>query len=436
MRMKNKYHTRLILFFEISNFTQILIIIILMGYIFESSAESKLDSHELVTFDLLGNSEYPAICYSGHRGDTRSVEATPTVEQTKSDLRILAAMGFKWIRTYNTTLYPHTERILKAIDELKKESDFEMYVMVGAWITCNNPESLEVDHAKEDILQNTAEINGAIELASRYPDIVRIIAVGNEAMVHWQPHHVSPDIILKWVEFLDDKRTKGILSKHTLITCSDNWAAFGGEEIYRSESLNNLLDNLDFISLHTYAFHDTYYNKNLKWDPLSSEKLFSVEEQIHSSVKRAINEQKTQLSKVSDYILSLGLNKQIHIGETGWATLDNSYYGENGTRAAHEFTAKVFYDELRLWIKNKSMTCFYFEAFDEPWKSNGTSGSEGHFGLFTVNGEAKYAIWDLFDSGVFNGLDRDGNRIKKTHSGDIRKLKMNMFIPRYLKFSP
>ena len=230
MRMKNKYHTRLILFFEISNFAQILIIIILMGYIFESSAESKLDSHELVTFDLLGNSEYPAICYSGHRGDTRSVEATPTVEQTKSDLRILAAMGFKWIRTYNTTLYPHTERILKAIDELKKESDFEMYVMVGAWITCNNPESLEVDHAKEDILQNTAEINGAIELASRYPDIVRIIAVGNEAMVHWQPHHVSPDIILKWVEFLDDKRTKGILSKHTLITCSDNWAAFGGEE--------------------------------------------------------------------------------------------------------------------------------------------------------------------------------------------------------------
>ena len=61
------------------------------------------------------------------------------------------------------------------------------------------------------------------------------------------------------------------------------------------------------------------------------------------------------------------------------------------------------------------MTCFYFEAFDEPWKSNGTSGSEGHFGLFTVNGEAKYAIWDIFDSGVFNGLDRDGSRIKKTH---------------------
>ena len=82
------------------------------------------------------------------------------------------------------------------------------------------------------------------------------------------------------------------------------------------------------------------------------------------------------------------------------------------------------------------MTCFYFEAFDEPWKSNGTAGSEGHFGLFTVSGEAKYAIWDIFDSGVFDGLDRDGNLIKKTHSGDINKLKMNMFIPRYLKFSP
>ena len=98
IRMKKKYFTRLTLFFEISNFTQILIIIVLMGYIYESTAEANLDSQELVTFDLLGNSEYPAICYSGHRGDTRSVEETPTVEQTKSDLRILAAMGFKWIR--------------------------------------------------------------------------------------------------------------------------------------------------------------------------------------------------------------------------------------------------------------------------------------------------------------------------------------------------
>ena len=118
-------------------------------------------------------------------------------------------------------------------------------------------------------------------------------------MVHWQPHHVSPAIILKWVKFLNKKRNNGILSKHTLITCSDNWAAFGGEEIYRSESLISLLDNLDFISLHTYAFHDTYYNKNLQWAPLSSEKSYSVEETINSSVKRAINEQKTQLSKVN-----------------------------------------------------------------------------------------------------------------------------------------
>ena len=98
------------------------------------------------------------------------------------------------------------------------------------------------------------------------------------------------------------------------------------------------------------------------------------------------------------------MNKPIHIGETGWATLDNSYYGENGTRAANEYTAKIFYDELQKWINESGITCFYFEAFDEPWKSNGTHGSEGHFGLFTVDGKAKYAIWDVVDTGVFEGF--------------------------------
>ena len=37
-------------------------------------------------------------------------------------------------------------------------------------------------------------------MAAKYPDIVKIIAVGNEAMVTWQGHFVSSEIILKWVD--------------------------------------------------------------------------------------------------------------------------------------------------------------------------------------------------------------------------------------------
>ena len=37
--------------------------------------------------------------------------------------------------------------------------------------------------------------------------------------------------------------------------------------------------------------------------------------------------------------------------------------------------------------------------------SSNVYGSENHFGLFTVSGEAKYALWDMVDNNTFNGLE-------------------------------
>ena len=38
--------------------------------------------------------------------------------------------------------------------------------------------------------------------------------------------------------------------------------------------------------------------------------------------------------------------------------------------------------------------------------SNNRNGSENHFGLFTVDGKAKYALWKNVDNGDFNGLNK------------------------------
>ena len=52
------------------------------------------------------------------------------------------------------------------------------------------------------------------------------------------------------------------------------------------------------------------------------------------------------------------------------------------------------------------------------WKdSNHPEGSENHFGLITLNGQAKYALWDLVDSGAFEGLTRGGVEITKSFEG-------------------
>ena len=367
---------------------------------------------------LLGNNDYPAISYSGYRTLTRTAQNCPTVKEFQEDMKILSAMGIKLLRTYDAKEFPQSSRLLEAIRELKQaDPGFEMYVMLGAWVRCKGAYGATPDHSQEDTQWNKQEIDGAIELASQYPDIVKIIAVGNEAMVTWQTHFVPASVILKWVNYLKEARTTGKMPAKTLVTTSDNWAALGGTESYRNDVLVTLLKQIDYVSLHTYAYHDTYYDTAFQWS-VQPEANLSIAEQSARAVKRAIAHQIAQYEAVKNYMEKNGIHKQIHIGETGWASLDNSYYGDNGTCAADEYKMKLFYNGVRKWTTDSNLTCFYFEAFDEPWKSGGTEGSEGHFGIFTVDGKAKYPLWGKVDTGVFNGLTRGGNAITKTHDGN------------------
>ena len=56
-------------------------------------------------------------------------------------------------------------------------------------------------------------------------------------------------------------------------------------------------------------------------------------------------------------------------------------------------------------------------------------GSENHFGLFTVDGKAKYALWSSVDKGNFSGLIRNGNTIEKTFNGNEDKLLVSILPP-------
>lgn len=390
-----------------------------------------LDNGEI----LLGNNNYPAISYSGYRTRTRTVKNCPSVEDIKEDMKILSAMGIKILRTYNTQEFPQAARTLQAIRELKKaDPDFEMYVMLGAWIRCMGAYSPAPDHSRGDYQWNKLEIDTAIELTSQYPDIVKIIAVGNEAMVTWQEHFVPASVILKWINYLKQARTTGKMPQKTLITTSDNWAALGGTVNYHNDDLVELLKQIDFVSLHTYAFHDTYYDPQLKWTPSEQETDLSATKQAELAIKRSIAHQIKQYEATKNYMNKNGIHKQIHIGETGWASLDNSHYGDDGTCAADEYNAKLFYDAVKTWTTDNNITCFYFEAFDEPWKSGGTSGSEGHFGLFTVDGKAKFALWNLVESGIFEGLRRGGNSIVKTHDGIEAAIFEKVKTPAFKKY--
>jgi exo-beta-1,3-glucanase (GH17 family) len=410
----------------------ILSIFILSIFIWSCKTDIKNKETKKVTAkDILGNPKYLAISYGGYRANSRAVQ--PTIKQLKEDLKILSAMGIRIVRTYNVQPeLPHASNILKAISELKKEdANFEMYVMLGAWIDCLNAwTGLEPNHDIESP-NNEGEIKRAIALANQYPDIVKVIAVGNEAMVKWAAsYYVQPNVILKWVNHLQNQKKQGNLSKDLWITSSDDFSSWGGgDPMYHTEDLEKLIHAVDYISMHTYAYHNSHYNPAF-WEVPDNEQQLSDKEKIDNAMLRAKDFAVQQYDSVTNYMKSLGVNKPIHIGETGWATISNGHYGSNGSRATDEYKQGLYYKHLREWTNKNGISCFYFEAFDEQWKdARNPLGSENHFGLINLKGEAKYPLWNLVDKGIFNGLTRDGKPITKTYNGDIDALMNDVLVP-------
>jgi len=395
----------------------------------EKQTEVKQNLKTLTAKNILSNPEYLAISYGGYREKTRDIQ--PTIPQLKEDLKIMSALGFKILRTYNVRL-AHASNVLKAIKELKSEDpDFEMYVMLGAWIDCKYAwTDLPLNH-NEGSMENEKEIERAVKLANQYPDIVKIIAVGNEAMVKWATaYYVEPHIILRWVKHLQDLKAKGKLDKDLWITSSDNFASWGGgEKQYHTPELNELIKTVDYLSIHTYPMHDTHYHP-IFWGVMPSEKDLPNSEKIDRVMNRSLSYAISQYDSVVSYMKGLKVDKPVHIGETGWASVSSGHYGLNGSRATDELKQALYYQKMRDWATENKIKCFYFEAFDEPWKdAMHPLGSENYFGLFTVDGKAKYTLWDEVDAGKFEGLQRGGNPITKTYNGNYEDLLLDVSIP-------
>jgi len=403
-----------------NNYNSSTILVLLLSCCCFACKNGHKEAKQSITAEMiLGNPNYPAISYGGYRANSREVQ--PTLAQLKNDLKILHAMGIRLLRTYNLQ-FDHTPNLLKAIKALQQEDPtFEMYVMLGAWIDCKDAWTASPIHNEENLENNRSEIEKAVAFANRYPGIIKIIAVGNEAMVHWATaYFVTPDIILKWVSHLQGLKQQGKLPKDLWITSSDNFASWGGgDNSYHLESLTQLIKAVDYLSIHTYPFHDTHYNPSF-WEG-EKKAPQSKEEQIELAMDRAVAYAINQFHAVRKHLDSLGIQKPIHIGETGWASKSNGFYGNKGSVAADEYKQALYYSKTMAWTKKENITAVYFSAFDEAWKDpNGSEASENNFGLFTVDGKAKYALWPLVDQGVFNGLSREenGGPISKTYDGN------------------
>jgi len=82
-------------------------------------------------------------------------------------------------------------------------------------------------------------------------------------------------------------------------------------------------------------------------------------------------------------------DKPIVILEAGWATTAIEF-----PEQASEANQARHFAEVDAWAKASSVTVFFFEAFDEPWKGdpNVADGAEKHWGLFRVDRTPKLVM--------------------------------------------
>ena len=294
-----------------------------------------------------------AICYSGFREDQQPGGVYPSYDEIKEDLLILKR-NWKYLRLYDCD--EHAEIVLEVI----KNEKLDFKIMLGAYIVaemnnfgCPWGVTYSENQLKKNKEINKSQINKLIHLANEYPDIIFCLSAGNETCVDWTDHYVPVKSVIQYVQMIK----KG--AKQPVTFC-ENYVPW-------SDKLKDLVEVVDFISIHTYPVWEYKH--------------------IHDS----LNYTKENYYSVAHKYP----NKPVVITEAGWATNSNG----KGIDQEHvsEENQEIYYNDLVNWTSKEKILTFIFEAFDEPWKgSPEPTEPEKHWGLFKVDRTPKEVMKNLY----------------------------------------
>jgi len=281
-----------------------------------------------------------ALCYSGYReGQRPDSDKFPSQAEILEDFKILEK-HWGLIRTYGSD--QHSRDVLEVI----RREKIGLKVMLGAWLSAE----------PANMANNAKQIEECIRLANEYNDVVVAVSVGNEALVTWSDHKVPEDKVIQYV-----KQVKAAV--RVPVTVDDDF-------LFWRDHGSRLANVVDFVATHMYPL----------WGKQDIDSGLAVTVKLYNMVHASLP------------------GKPIVIGEAGWATYT---VGElHAPRAGDEKKQKRYFEELTEWAQKNNVTVFFFEAFDEPWKGTGT---EGHWGLFSVDRKAKLAMQQWYPELKPNG---------------------------------
>lgn len=331
-----------------------------------------------------------AVSYSPYRTATRVEERdqeTITDAMVKEDLDLLVKAGIGLIRLFDSSdkVAARTLRVIKA-------NNLDLKVMLGAYVNSFEYANTSATNIANIQTLNSEEVARCVALANAYPETVVAVSVGNETLVDWSFVPVSTKRLAQYIKTVRDQIVQPV-------TTDDNYAVYAGK-ITHHAAVNNIaevLAQIDFASIHSYAIEDVPYsnfNDSDAWPDWDAKQSTTP-----NNNQRAVAMMDAAIAKTQkDYRLARSyLDTQgkaqlpIVIGETGWKAADPSGTGRY-KYLANPANQKMYYDRLLAWVDNAKTTSgpkniIYFEAFDEPWK-----GSDDKWGLFNVKRQARFAV--------------------------------------------
>lgn len=319
-----------------------------------------------------------SMSYSGYRRQQRPGTAYPSLEEIDEDMVLLTSAGFGLLRLYDTGT--HAERTLKVIDD----GNYDIKIQLGVYIDGK----LTREH-------NFGLLDDAIALVEQYPDIITAVSVGNETLVSWSFVKVLPTDMIQYIRYIRD-------AIELPITVNDDNTAIGNQGGFINFTNRNVWRELDYISMHTYAYWDAIYGQ---WDIRFPE--VAETERAQAMMDYAFEYTRNDFNGVRNALDSINLDYlPIVIGETGWQSFPAGRADGNPSNAvvnaadfmAHPVNQAMYYDAMMEWTFGENgddrgdgfsrpASMFYFEAFDEPWK-----GGDDHWGLWNVDREEKWLL--------------------------------------------
>jgi len=298
-------------------------------------------------FDPFLNGEWigNAVSYGCYREGQAPGVKGPSEMEILEDLNIIG-QHWKLIRVYGAD--EDSERILKVIKEYK----LSVKVMLGIWL------ENEEEHPERK-QENISQVLKGIMLGNEYPDIIAAINVGNETLVSWSKHRMNQQNLIRYIRMVRQYTP-------VPVTTADDYS------FWREAESKSIAEEIDFIVVHIYSL----------WNGQTLENAIEWMEMIYYHEIRAMYP-----------------DKEIAIGETGWATTYNPEKlgpGEQGTLIKGQVSLEAqesYLIQLNKWLNKHQVTTFLFEVFDEPWKGGGEDSEpdevEKHWGVYYENRKPK-----------------------------------------------